>query len=122
MRRGLFLLVLAVLLAGCTRSRILFGNPVRPEEAAVIVPGTSKATVLTRLGPPDRVQVELEGSAFEYLYSRTAARVLDLSLLQGSFNYDEARLRVDRLRVSFDRNGAVRYVAVIPGHDDSIPN
>jgi outer membrane protein assembly factor BamE (lipoprotein component of BamABCDE complex) len=121
-RRTALVVALVAALAACTRSHIRFGNPVQPEEAAAILPGASKASVLTRLGPPDRVGVEPGGSVFEYLYSRTAARTVDLSLFQSSFNYEEARLRVDRLRVGFDRAGAVRYVAVVPGHDDSMPD
>jgi outer membrane protein assembly factor BamE (lipoprotein component of BamABCDE complex) len=106
-------MLLCAALGGCTRTRILFGNPVQPAEAAAIVPGVSKAEVLTRLGPPDRVEVEPGGSAFEYLYSRAAERSLDVSIFQSSFNYEEARLNVDRLRVGFDATGAVRYVSVL---------
>ncbi len=120
-RRLAMVALLLALLPGCMRSRILFGNPVQPDEAAAIAPGASKASVLTHLGPPDRVEVETGGSAFEYLYTRHAARNLDLSLFQSSFTYEEARLRVDRLRISFDREGAVRWIAVVPGHDDSLP-
>jgi outer membrane protein assembly factor BamE (lipoprotein component of BamABCDE complex) len=122
MRRTVWVAALLAAIAGCTRARIRFGNPVQPYEAAAIVRGASKASVLTRLGPPDRVEIETGGSAFEYLYTRTAERALDLSLFQSSFNYEEARLRVDRLRVGFDHSGAVRYVAIVPGHDDSIPD
>lgn len=120
-RLALLAIVLAAL-GGCTRSRILFGNPVQPSEAAAIAPGETKAGVLTRLGPPDRVELEMGGSAFEYLYTRSAERNLDLTLFQSSFTYDEARQRVDRLRISFDANGMVRWVAVVPGHDTSMPD
>jgi outer membrane protein assembly factor BamE (lipoprotein component of BamABCDE complex) len=98
----------------CTRSRITLGSPVVPEEAASIGVGASKAEVLSRLGPPDRVEIETGGSAFEYLYSRASGRTLDVSLFRASFTYDEARRLVDRLRVSFDRDGVVRYVGVLP--------
>jgi len=112
------IVVLATFLAttpACTRTRITLGHPVLPEEAAAIVPGISKATVLERLGPPDHAEPEPGGSLFDYLYSRSAARALDVSLLQGRFSYDERFLQLDRLRVSFDRQGIVRYVAVVPG-------
>ena len=115
------LLTVAMLLAttaACTRSRITFGNPVQPAEAAAIVPGLSKAVVLTQLGPPDRVDVEPGGSVFEYLYSRARERNLDVSFFQSSFSYEEARLRVDRLRVGFDAAGTVRYVSVIPPEEE----
>jgi outer membrane protein assembly factor BamE (lipoprotein component of BamABCDE complex) len=101
--------------AGCTRSRVTFGRPVVPAEVAAIVPGVAKAEVLKRLGPPDRVEVETGGSAFEYLYSKAASRSLDVSILQASFNYDQTFRTVDRLRVSFDRAGAVRYVGIVAG-------
>ena len=107
---GLVALLTAV---GCTRARITLGTPVRAEEAAAIVPGLSKAAVLERLGPPDNVEIEPGGSAFEYLYSRTGERAVKVSLLQATFSWEEARTRVDRLRVSFDGRGAVRYVGVI---------
>lgn len=116
--KSLSLLALAAVLAttpACTRSRITIGHPVLPEEADAIVPGLSKATVLERLGPPDHVETEPGGSLFDYLYSRTAARALDVSLLQGSFSYDETFFQLDRLRVGFDRDGIVRYVAIVPG-------
>ena len=114
------LLVAAFLLtaAACTRSRIILGSPVQPSEAASIVPGLSKAGVLAQIGPPDRVQMEVGGSAFEYLYSREAARNLDVSIFQGSFSYSEARLKVDRLLVSFDASGTVRYVSIIPADEE----
>jgi outer membrane protein assembly factor BamE (lipoprotein component of BamABCDE complex) len=118
------LLLLAACLAAapaCTRSRITLGVPVRPAEAAAIVPGLSKAAVLTRLGPPDHVEVEPGGSAFEYLYSHTAARTLDVSLFQSSFTYGELRLKIDRLRVSFDTGGAVRHVGVVVADDAPSP-
>jgi outer membrane protein assembly factor BamE (lipoprotein component of BamABCDE complex) len=99
----------------CTRSRITIGHPVLPEDAQAIVPGLSKAAVLERLGPPDHVEPEPGGSIFDYLYSRSAARALDVSLLQGSFSYDETYSRLDRLRVGFDRHGTVLYVAIVPG-------
>jgi outer membrane protein assembly factor BamE (lipoprotein component of BamABCDE complex) len=116
--KTLSIVVLAVFLAttpACTRTRVTLGHPVLPEDAESIVPGLSKATVLERLGPPDHTEPELGGSLFDYLYSRSAARTLDVSLLQGQFSYDERFLQLDRLRVSFDRRGIVRYVAVVPG-------
>lgn len=114
MTRWALLVVVAVLTASsCTRARITLGRPVLPADAAAIVLGLSKAAVLTRLGPPDHVENEPGGSAFEYLYSHTAERGLDVSLFQASFSYDEARTRVERLRVSFDARGAVRHVGVV---------
>jgi len=119
---GRILVVLVLLATGaCTRSRITFGNPVQPDEAAAIVAGVPKTVVLARLGPPDRVEVEPGGSVFEYLYSRAAARSLDVSLFQSSFSYEEARSKVDRLRVGFDAAGTVRYVSVVSADDDSMP-
>ena len=112
-RVALVVALLAVV-AGCTRSRITLGTPVHPDEAAAVRIGASKAEVLSRLGPPDRVEIETSGSAFEYLYSRAAGRTLDVSLFRASFTYDEARQLVDRLRVGFDRDGVVRYVGIVP--------
>jgi len=115
--KTLYVFALAALLTtpACTRSRIMLGHPVVPEDVASIVPGLSKAAVLERLGPPDHVEPELGGSLFDYLYSRTAARALNVSFLQGRFSYDETFFQLDRLRVGFDRHGIVRYVAVVPG-------
>jgi outer membrane protein assembly factor BamE (lipoprotein component of BamABCDE complex) len=116
------LILVAVLLASaaaCTRSRITLGSPVQPEDAAAIGPGLSKAAVLARLGPPDRVDIEPGGSAFEYLYSREHGRSLDVSIFQASFGYEDVRRKVDRLRVSFDAAGVVRYVGVIPPEVES---
>src|ERR1700752_269490 len=111
--RTLILAALIVAPLACTPSYVTVGNAVRPEDAAAIVPGLSKARVLALLGPPDYVEAELGGSAFEYLYSRTAERPLSVSF-EGNFTYDEARLKVDRLRVSFDADGVVRYVGLVP--------
>ncbi len=111
--RALFILAVVITAAGCTRARITLGRPVLPADAAAIVLGLSKATVLGRLGPPDHVENEPGGSAFEYLYSHSAERGIDVKLLQASFSYDEARHRVERLRVSFDENGNVRHVGVV---------
>ena len=107
-------LALLALGPSCTRSRITLGSPVLPEEAAAIHAGTSKAEVLSRLGPPDRVEIETGGSAFEYLYSRAAGRTLDVSLFRATFTYDEVWRQVDRLRVGFDRDGTARYVGIVP--------
>lgn len=112
---------LAVAALGCTRSRITLRHPILAEDAAAIVSGLPKAAVLARLGPPDRVEIEPGGSAFEYLYSRTAARALDVSFLQTSFSYEQTLRKVDRLRVSFDRDGAVRYVGVVPADPSTEP-
>jgi hypothetical protein len=106
-------LLLVFMAIGCTRARITLGRPVLPADAAAIVHGLSKAAVLGRLGPPDHVENEPRGSAFEYLYSHTAERGLDVKLFQASFSYDEARIRVERLRVSFDADGKVRHVGVV---------
>ena len=105
---------LVALVSACTRSRLTLGNPVVPAEAASIGVGASKADVLSRLGPPDRVEIETGGSAFEYAYSRAASRTLQVSLSRASFTYDEARQQVERLRVGFDRDGIVRYVGLVP--------
>ena len=106
-------LVLSLAVLGCTRMRVTLGHPVQPEDAAAVVPGLSKAKVLSHLGPPDRVEIEPGGSAFDYLYARTSARYLDLSLFQASVSYDQTLRKVDRLRVSFDRDGIVRHVGII---------
>lgn len=111
------ILTLAALVAttpACTRSRITLGHPVLPADAQAIVPGLSKAAVLERLGPPDHVEPEPGGSLFDYLYSRRAARTLDVTVLQGNFRYDQVFSQLDRLRVGFDAHGTVRYVAVVP--------
>lgn len=114
MRAAAAVLLAALAAAGCTRTRIVLGRPVVADEAAAIVPGLSKGAVLARLGPPDRVEIEPQGSAFEFLYSRTAERALDVSLFQASFSWEEARTHVERLRVSFDGDGRVRHVGVLP--------
>ena len=41
--------------------------------------------------------------------------------LMSSFSYDEARAKVDRLRVGFDARGLVRYISVIPPGDKTLP-
>jgi outer membrane protein assembly factor BamE (lipoprotein component of BamABCDE complex) len=121
--KHLAILALVALAAApaCTFSRITLGHPVLPADAQSIVPGLSKAAVLERLGAPDRVEFEPGGSAFDYLYSRNAARTIDVSILQGSFSWDETFSQLDRLRIGFDREGMVRYVAVVPGEHDSVP-
>ena len=111
--RALLVVIVVVTASSCTRARITLGRPVLPGDAAAIVPGLSKAAVLGRLGPPDHVENEPGGSAFEYLYSRSAERGLHVSLFRASFSYDEARTRVERLRVSFDDRGNVRQVGVV---------
>jgi outer membrane protein assembly factor BamE (lipoprotein component of BamABCDE complex) len=120
--RALVVALVLSMAAACTRTRITFGNPVQPGDAEAIVAGLSKADVLIRLGPPDHVELEIGGSAFEYLYSHAATRALNVSLLQSRFSYDEVRSQVDRLRVSFDSAGTVRYVGIVPSeHRESQP-
>lgn len=106
--------LLAAALGGCTFTRVTLGEAVDPAAAAALAPGVSKAEVIERLGPPDAVALERGGSAFEYLYTKTRGRNLDVSLFRASFEWDEARKKVDRLRVSFDAEGRVRAVAVVP--------
>jgi len=47
-------------------------------------------------------------------YSLTAEWTLTVLLFEARFSYEEARLDVDRFRVSFDGAGVVRYVGRVP--------
>jgi hypothetical protein len=115
MRLALALLpVLAATSApGCTFSRVNAGRPIGSADAALVAPGTPEAAVLERLGPPDLVLLLPSGPAFEYAFATDTSRALDLSAFNGSFHYNEAHARRDRLLVAFDPRGRVAEVSVV---------
>lgn len=114
--RGLvFALVVASAMIGstaCTFGRLQIGHPLDAGAERELYAGQTKADVLERLGPPDRVTLQWDEAVFEYFYRENLDRELDVSLFQSSFDFDQIWLRADRLVVRFDREGRVRDYGV----------
>jgi outer membrane protein assembly factor BamE (lipoprotein component of BamABCDE complex) len=103
----------ALLLAGCTITRVYVGTPLRADPDLEIQPGvTSMQEVLTVFGPPQRILRHSAGDVFVYSFRRENSETLvieepvitDLEL----FTYSRTREKEDRLVVLFDGEGRVR--------------
>ena len=112
-QRVLLAIFILPLLASCTLGRLQVGNPLDASSASALYAGQSKADVLERLGPPDRVSIDRDEAVFEFLYREDLDRELDLALFQASFDYEQIWLRSDRLVVRFDSQGRVRDYGII---------
>ena len=108
MRRGVILVVVVSLLFGCTLRRLQVGHPLDSTTAATLAVGQSKAEVLERLGPPDRVTMVWGDPIFEYLYRERFGRELELSFSQANFDYEQVWQKADRMVIRFERDGRVR--------------
>ena len=109
MRR--FLLALLLLLgSGCTIAREFEGGSLSERHLLRLKGLKTKAAVLTELGPPNLIGLQLNESVFLYRFRREENENLNVALFQASFDYDQVDRRVDRLIVFFDKRGRVtRY-------------
>ncbi|MHC4390711.1 MAG: outer membrane protein assembly factor BamE domain-containing protein [Planctomycetota bacterium] len=107
------LLALTALLPGCALGWIKAGHPLDPGALQQVTLGQTKADVLEKLGPPDKVSVERDESTFEYLFTDEASREVSLSFLQASASYDDVVAKSDRLVIRFDETGHVRNQSLL---------
>jgi outer membrane protein assembly factor BamE (lipoprotein component of BamABCDE complex) len=103
----LLLLGLSLLINGCVLSRGRVGNPIQEESLQQIEKGiSSKETVVTLLGAPDRIIVGNDKEIFHYYYYDGKSPGLILLV----FNILSVNVRSDNLYVFFDRQGIVQDV------------
>ena len=112
-RITLAILLVPLLVGGCTLGWTHFGHPLEFGAEAGLHEGQAKAEVLEQLGPPDRVEARYGESVFEYLYREQRDSELDLSFFQASFNYEQEWDRADRLVVRFDSKGRVLDYSIV---------
>ncbi len=99
------LLLLLLLLAGCTIRRELDGETLDRGQLERLVAARTKAEVLETVGPPMDVGLQLDGSAFVYRLRLEEADELSLSFFQATFDYSSTDRRTARLLVLFDKQG-----------------
>lgn len=92
-------------LAGCTITREYQGGELGLIELTRLRRAQTKAEVLTQVGPPDEVGLQLEGSVFIYRVRREDYENLNLNVFQATFDYEETDRRTDRMVVFFDKDG-----------------
>ncbi len=111
------LLAAAFFLSGCTIRKMRSSSPVPEERIARLSAGMAKAQVLELLGPPDDAGLRMDGSVFIYRFHNKADKALELSFMQGSFNYEESDWRTHRVVVFFDKQGIVTDFAAYTEKD-----
>ncbi|HTO07329.1 MAG TPA: hypothetical protein VMR86_09775 [Myxococcota bacterium] len=114
-------LALAVFAAsGCIVLRSYQGNELPNVSEGVLVPGTTtKADVLRKVGPPDRLVRQYDGDVFVYAFTRRNVNSLILAepvfTHTTIFEYTKEQEKSDRLVVMFDRAGLLVSVGVQHG-------
>ena len=102
----LLVLSLTVLSSGCTRTQSERGVEPAWKSLAVdaLAPGTTtKAEILSTLGPPSQVITREEGEIFYYLHEESVSRGLILVF----YNTSHINTRYDRAIFFFDGNGVL---------------
>lgn len=98
-------LALGLTVAGCTMSREFDGDVLTADAITQLASATTKAQVLTSVGPPNDVGLQLNGSVFIYRYRYEELDNLNLSFFRASFDYTAVDRRTARLVVFFDKRG-----------------
>ena len=98
-------LALFALTSGCTIRREWDVDTLDPERIALLGEANTKAEVLEKVGPPNSVGIQLDGSVFVYRARIEEIENLNLSAFQASFDYQVTDRRTARLLVLFDKQG-----------------
>ncbi len=101
-----FLILVLLLLCGCSQSRYYIGQPLGEQHC---VAGTELAVVLDQLGPPHRMSASTVGYMMAYEYWRIDEDKLGLSLRAAgadflSIDWGDAQIRGEYLLLSFDKS------------------
>lgn len=98
-------LLLLLLVAGCTIRREYDGETLDRSRLERLAAATTKAEVLTHVGPPSDMGLQLDGSVFVYRLRLEEADDLNFSFFNATFDYEVTDRRVARLLVLFDKQG-----------------
>ena len=107
------LLLLVILLWGCSIGRVYVGSEIRHDPKEKIKTGiTTKSDILEIFGPPDRIQKQYDGDIFVYAYLRKNSTkftieepyLTNLTL----FQYSRVQQKKDALVILFDKEGVVK--------------
>ncbi len=107
------LLLLVLLLWGCSIGRVYVGSEIRHDPKEKIKTGiTTKSDILEIFGPPDRIQKQYDGDVFVYAYLRKNSTkftieepyLTNLTL----FQYSRIQQKKDALVILFDKEGVVK--------------
>jgi hypothetical protein len=115
-------LALALLLSGCTIGRWYMGSPLLADpNQALLVGSTSKADVLGRFGPPDRILRQRTGDVF--VYRQDQRNSSEFNLVEPFtrfvlFTWEKTQDKSDRLMVFFDPAGVVSAFGYRRGREE----
>lgn len=118
--RLLALVLAAFAASGCIIARSYLGNELPTVAEGELIPGTTtKAEVLRKVGPPDRLVRQYDGDVFVYAFLRRNVNSLILAepvfTRLTIFEYTKEQEKSDRLVVMFDRAGVLVSVGVQHG-------
>ena len=101
------LLVLLLLLDGCTLIRREDGRPV-PTELSALRPGlTTKAEAMALLGAPETIQRQFDGDLLTWRWRLARSRSLHLVPVLSVLSLEDGQDGEDRLSLLFDRGGVL---------------
>ncbi|HYD47524.1 MAG TPA: hypothetical protein VEB21_04220 [Terriglobales bacterium] len=113
-RPAIGLLVLVLLLAGCSIGRTYSGVPLRGDPQRLVEGRSTRTEVLAELGPPEAIIHQTSGDAFVYRYRQINSSSLTINdpffLRQPVFSYSREHRASDTLVVLFDFHGTVRSI------------
>ncbi len=116
---ALAIMVVAVVLSGCTIRREFIGNRLTQEDLEALPTLETKGEVLETIGPPSKIELRMDGSAFVYRYELQRGSGLAISAFQATFDNSTSDRRADLVIVYFDKQGRVeRYGFARSGFSD----
>jgi len=110
--KAFVLLVLLILLWGCSIGRVYIGSEIRHDPKEKIKTGTTtKSEILEIFGPPDRIQKQYDGDVFVYAYLRKNSSKFSIEEPYFTnvtlFQYSRIQQKKDALVILFDKEGVV---------------
>jgi len=111
--KAFVLLVLLILLWGCSIGRVYIGSEIRHDPKEKIKTGTTtKSEILEIFGPPDRIQKQYDGDVFVYAYLRKNSSKFSIEEPYFTnvtlFQYSRIQQKKDALVILFDKEGVVK--------------